>query len=207
MLTRLGIVDYGLGNVHSVQHALTEAGAEVSVVRTPDELEHAAALVLPGVGTFEAGMRGLDTSGLRQPLMAAAAAGKPLLGICLGMQLLAEAGLEDGHHTGLGLIPGVVTRLTPEPGGGRVPHIGWDELELTGDSPLWRRVRQPVTVYFVHSYALAWTDEEAVLARCASPSPFVAAVQRDNVVGVQFHPEKSQTVGLRILRNFLGMFG
>lgn len=188
-----------MGNLHSVRRALERAGARVQVRAHPTEAQLARAgfLVLPGVGSFTAGARGLQ--GLRGPLRAAMLDGKPALGICLGMQLLLERS-EEGPGRGLGLIPGEVRRLAHA----KLPQVGWNDVQAAGD-PLFEGLPEPFDAYFVNSFAPVPGERGAAIAHARYGRPFVAGVRRLNTWGVQFHPEKSSAAGLRILRNFLGL--
>jgi glutamine amidotransferase len=201
----LAVIDYGAGNLRSVLHALTHLGAEsIRLVRTAHELRGATKIILPGVGAFGAGMQQLDKQGLIQPIRDAVHTGTPYLGICLGMQFLFESSDEMGKHRGLGLLPGRVTRFDDVPGY-KVPHMGWNNLRPLRESPLLRALPDEGYAYFVHSYYCVPADERDVLAVVDYGIPFTAAVHRDNIYGVQFHPEKSQRTGLQILTNFLEM--
>lgn len=202
----LAVIDYGAGNLRSVLHALYHLNAthDVQLVRTPDQLQGADKIILPGVGAFGAGMQQLHKQALVEPLKAALASGTPYLGICLGMQFLFEGSDEMGEHVGLGVLGGTVTRF-PERPALKVPHMGWNELEPTRQSPLLKNLPSPSYAYFVHSYYCQPTDPTDVLITTSYGEPFTAAVQRGNIYGVQFHPEKSQRTGLQILTNFLEM--
>ena len=201
----VAIVDYGVGNLFSLRSSFAAIGRQAQVTGDAETLAKADRLVLPGVGAFGDAAAALRQSGLDKAVLAHAEAGKPLLGICLGMQLLLEKSFEYGEHKGLGLIPGAVRPIRDViPAGLKVPHIGWSALELTGAGRacgLFKNTREGERVYFVHSY---WADspEAFVLARAEYGAPLTAAVGRDNVLGVQFHPEKSGSVGLAILRAF-----
>ncbi len=199
----IAIIDYGAGNLRSVRNTLTYLGADVRTVRTPDDLKGAQKIVLPGVGAFGRGMQALDAAGFVAPLKQAAADGVPLIGICLGMQFLFEASDELGQHAGLGLLPGRVTRFPA--GGPKVPHIGWNQLHRRRDDPLLAGVGDGAYAYFVHSYYVDAGDPADVLATTDYGIDFPSVVRRENVFGIQPHPEKSQAVGQRILRNFLEM--
>lgn len=204
----IGIVDYGVSNLDSIARAVEVCGARAKVTSDPADLPACDALVLPGVGSFRRGMENLRARGLADALDALARdGGRPFLGICLGMQLMASRGTEGGETAGLGWIEGEVVRLEPETEGERVPHMGWNELEPTREDALLQDVPAGTDVYFVHSYHLAPADPAAVLARTPHCGGFVSAVARGNLWGVQFHPEKSQRVGFRILKNFLGIEG
>lgn len=199
------LIDYGFGNLRSVEKALEHTGAAVRLTADPGEVRRARKLILPGVGTFGAGMAALNERGLRAPLLEAAAAGVPLLGICLGMQLLFDRSEEMGEHAGLGLLPGSVVRFQGD--GLKVPHIGWNELEPQRAHPLLAGIPSGAHAYFVHSYFCQPGRPDDIVAIADYGRPFAAVAGRANVAGLQFHPEKSQQVGLRILRNFLDWEG
>ncbi len=205
MARRVTVVDHGLGNVDSVCRALEEAGAVVRLAASPAEVRDAARLVLPGVGAFRDGMRGLRARGLDDALRAACGAGVPLLGICLGMQLLAERGTEGGEEPGLGFVPGEVRRLVAHPGE-RVPHVGWNEVHpcAPARAGLLRDLPGGADVYFVHSYHLVPADPAHIVATTPYAGGFVSVVSpAPNIHGVQFHPEKSQHAGRLLLRTFV----
>ena len=200
----IAIVDYGVGNLRSVQKAFERVGATAVVSDEPSALDAAQGVVLPGVGAFGDGMANLRARGLVRPLLAQVGAGKPLLGICLGMQLLFEESEEMGCHTGLGLLPGRVVRF-PE-GDLKVPHIGWNQLRIRGGELL-AGIEDGAYAYFVHSYYARPEVEEQVLAATEYGLEFAAVVGRGVVFGAQFHPEKSQEVGLQLLSNFARLAG
>ena len=203
------MIDYGGSNLRSAQKALEAVGAQVQVTADPDVVRRAAKLVLPGVGAFGAGMAALRARGLDEATLEAVEAGAPLLGICLGMQFLFDESDEMGRHVGLGLIPGRVTRFPADLcAAGRplkVPHVGWNEIDHDGRHPLLAGVAPGAHAYFVHSYYCVPRDGVDVLARADYGHPFAAVVGRERVLGIQFHPEKSQRVGLRILSNLATM--
>ncbi len=199
----IGLVDYGLSNLRSVLKAFEHLGIETRLVTTPADLEGVERLVLPGVGAFASGMAGLAQAGLAPALGAAVAGGMPLLGICLGMQLLFEWGEEDGRHAGLGLLSGTVLRF--QASGLRVPHVGWNRLEPAADHPLLGTLPDPAYAYFVHSYYCRPESADLVLAHTDYGGPFASIVGAHPIYGLQFHPEKSQTVGLRLLANFAAL--
>jgi glutamine amidotransferase len=200
----IAVIDYGASNLRSVMHAMSHLEADAHVAESPEELEGARAIILPGVGAFGAGMEQLRARGFEGPIKQHVADGVPLLGICLGMQFLFEASEEMGEHAGLGLLGGRVVRF-PEGSGLKIPHMGWNQLHPVEDSLLLAGVNDGDYAYFVHSYYVAPGDESDVLARTDYGLPFTSVVGRGHVYGVQFHPEKSQSVGLRILRNFVSM--
>ena len=202
MSMKVGIIDYGMGNIGSVQTAFRGLGADCFISGRPEELARAAGLVLPGVGAFGAAMANLERQGLPAFLRGQVVeGGKPFLGICLGMQLLAEDSTEMGFHRGLGWIPGHVAELPHAPGL-RVPHVGWSPLRLPDAHRMFRRLDDHAHFYFDHSYHFVCAPE-FVAAWCDYGAPVAAAVRRGNVFATQFHPEKSQRSGLKLLRNFL----
>lgn len=203
MTSQVAIIDYGLCNLDSVARATQECGASPVVTSDPRTLGSADRLILPGVGSFADAMSELDRRGLSEAIREEVAAGAPLLGICLGMQLLASAGEEGGESPGLGIIEGRVTRLQPEIPDERVPHVGWNEVHAQNDSALFREIPKAADFYFVHSYHFVPANDADVLARTPYTGEFVSAVGRDHVYAVQFHPEKSQANGLRLLANFI----
>jgi glutamine amidotransferase len=200
---RVAICDYGVGNLRSVERALLHAGAEVVLTGDAQTMRECAGVVLPGVGAFGAAADALDHTGLGEVVVEIARSGTPLLGVCLGHQLLFEHSTENGGRRGLGLLPGSVVRLGPERG--KVPHMGWNQLAFTRESALRNGVDDGAYVYFVHSYAATpeTTDSDAVIATTDYGGPVVAVCAKDNVWSTQFHPEKSGTAGLRIYANFV----
>lgn len=210
----IGIIDYGMGNLRSVQKALERVGAQAAIVSRPSEAEQVAKLVLPGVGAFADGMTQLRQRGWDQAIVSHVRAGRLLLGICLGLQLLFDRSQEDAPSpdapvAGLGLLPGQVLRFDETRGGGerlKVPHMGWNTLAWQREDPLLAGLEPGCWVYFVHSYyAVVDSDAEQVMTATSDyGGPFTASVWRENIWATQFHPEKSQAVGLRILENFAG---
>ena len=198
----IGIVDYGAGNLASIENALGHLGHESSVCTDPVALQEFDRIILPGVGSFRVAMEILDAQGWSAHIRELVKAGKPLLGICLGMQLLFEMGEEHGICEGLGLITGRVTKLNPE-GGLKIPHVGWNNLATIVPHPLLSGIKQQVDFYFVHSFHCVPDEHSAVLATCNYGGEFIAVVAKGNVAGTQFHPEKSQPSGLRLLDNFI----
>lgn len=204
----IAIVDYGVGNLFSLSSSFHAIGADVVITSAPDTIRSADKIVLPGVGAFGNAAKLLRQSGLGQIVVDEARSGKPLLGICLGMQLLLERSFEYGEHNGLGLIPGDVVPMTPVvPEGYKVPHIGWNALHFPKGkpvSPLFRYIKEGDCVYFVHSY-YGSRCEESVIATAEYGPELTAAVACGNVYGTQFHPEKSGAAGLNILRAFCAL--
>jgi glutamine amidotransferase len=198
------IVDYGMANLRSVQKAFEKVGHAAEISGDANRVAEAAKVVLPGVGAFRDAIARLREAGLVAPLVEHVRAGKPFLGICLGLQMLFSKSYEDGEYTGLDLLPGDVVRFADTPGL-KVPHMGWNRLRLNRPSPLWRDLPPEPAVYFVHSYFPVPHDRGVIAAEADYPTPFCAAVWQDNVVATQFHPEKSQRVGLAMLRNFATM--
>ena len=200
---RIAICDYGVGNLRSVERALLHAGAEVVLTGDADEMRACAGVVLPGVGAFGAAVDALESTGLGEVVKDIAHSGTPLLGVCLGHQLLFEESDENGGRHGLGLLPGRVVRLGTERG--KIPHMGWNQLHLATPTPFFDGVDEGAYAYFVHSYAATGqtTDTDAVVATTDYGGPIVAACARDNVWSTQFHPEKSGTAGLRLYGNFV----
>lgn len=198
------VVDYGVGNLRNVTKALEFLGCEAKLISDPDEVVKAEKLVLPGVGAFGAGMENLRRLNLIEPIKDAVKRGTPLLGICLGLQLLFEESEEMGQHEGLKLVRGKVVRF-PEIDGIRVPHMGWNSIRIRKRKPLFAGVPDGSMVYFVHSYFPVPEDGSVVAATTEHGVEFVSAIAVDNIFGTQFHPEKSSQVGLQILRNFVNL--
>lgn len=203
------IIDYGSGNLRSAAKAMTRAAQDfaiptaINVTADPARIGAAGRIVIPGVGSFADCRRGLlGIPGMAAALEAARASGTPILGICVGMQLMAEQGFEHGVHQGLGWVRGSIRRITPR-AGLKVPQMGWNRLAISRSHPLFEGIAPGSFAYFVHSYALDGADRGQLLAETDYGGPVVAAVAAGNVAGTQFHPEKSQEVGLRLLANFL----
>lgn len=198
----VAIVDYGVGNLFSLECSLNAIGAEVTVTADPEILKQADQIILPGVGAFDDAAKKLRATGLDKVIKELAANGKPLMGICLGMQMLFEKSFEYGEHEGLGLIPGQVVPMEGViPADLKIPHIGWNALRFKKDCPIFSRIKDGDCVYFVHSYYAANCDEH-VTAIAEYGSELTAAVAKKNIFGCQFHPEKSGSVGLAILKAF-----
>lgn len=196
----IGILDIGMGNLRSVQNAVYQNGFDPVVVNAAANFDDISHLILPGVGNFSAAVPEIESRQLRQPILDFVASGRPLLGTCLGMQLLMGIGEEGGNHPGLDLIPGKVTRLKGE--GLRVPHVGWNILNVEQAHPIFQSIKSGRDFYFVHSYAAVCEQSSDLLATTEYGGAVTAVVGRANVVGVQFHPEKSQLNGLRLIENF-----
>ena len=199
----IAVIDYDMGNLHSACKGLENAGATPKITDNPQEIYQADAVVLPGVGAFDPAMEHLRSRKLEEPIKKVIASGKPFLGICLGLQILFD-GSEEGKEPGLGIIPGMVRRFQSEPGI-TIPHMGWNQLEFTQTNiPLWQNLSPNPYVYFVHSYYVSPTDTTVNAATVTHGSQTVtAAIAKDNIMAVQFHPEKSSTPGLQILSNFV----
>lgn len=200
----IAIIDYGMGNKHSVYNALKYIGADAIISSNGNEIRKAERLILPGVGAFGAAMENLQQLGLKEILdEEVLIKGKPFLGICLGMQLLARTGTEKGCFAGMGWIAGEVQRLEADETRFKLPHVGWNDIELIKDAALFKGLKKERAFYFVHSYAMQLGDENDLLARANYGVDFTAAVLRDNIFATQFHPEKSQKNGLIVLENFV----
>ena len=199
----IAIIDYGVGNLFSLKSSLKEIGAEAVVTSDEKVIAEADRIILPGVGAFEDAARKLRESGMAEVVKREAAAGKPMMGICLGMQLMFDVGYEYGVHEGLGLIRGSVRAIADViPEGYKIPHIGWNLLKFKKESPLFKYIKEDDYVYFVHSYYAAECDE-SVIAVTEYGAELTAAVANGNVYGCQFHPEKSGEVGMKILKAFM----
>jgi len=200
----LAIVDYSMGNLRSVQKAFELLGVAAKIIASPAEIRRADKLVLPGVGAFADAIAILESSGQADAIKDFIRAQRPLLGICLGLQLLMEKGYEDGEHAGLGIVPGDCVRFSVDqpPTNLKVPHMGWNSIQPQGNVPLFKGIESGTHYYFVHSYFVRPTDTRHVAASSDYGGEFTAAICRDNVMAVQFHPEKSQAAGRMILKNF-----
>lgn len=201
----IGIVDYGMGNMHSVCSAFEAIGREILLVTEPEQLREVGSIVLPGVGSFGDAMENLRARRLIGELETQVLANlKPYLGICLGLQLLATTGFEHGEHAGLGWVPGTVEKLPASADGQpfRIPHIGWNEVHATTGDTLYTGLGEAPAFYFVHSYVLKPHDPAAINGGCHYGVEFAASIAAGNIAAVQFHPEKSHRAGLRLLRNW-----
>ncbi len=196
------IIDYGMGNLRSVEKGFQKVGADVKICTTPEEIRHADHLVLPGVGAFRDAMAHLNDGNFVEPILEHVKSGRPFLGICLGLQLLFDVSYEDGEYKGLGIIPGEVVRFKDTPGL-KIPHMGWNQLnEVRPENPILKEIPADAWFYFVHSYHVVPTDAGVVASKTEHGENVVAMVWKDNVHAAQFHPEKSQDHGLHLLKNF-----
>jgi glutamine amidotransferase len=200
----IAIIDYQMGNLRSVQKAFERVGHAATITADPTVLAKAEKVVLPGVGAFEDAMAELRRRELIEPIKAAIDSGKPFLGICLGLQLLFDRGYEDGEHEGLGVLPGEVVRFDLA-ADYKVPHMGWNQLDIRRPAPILDGLESGTHVYFVHSYYVAPTDMNVTATLTDYGGDFCSMIWRDNIYATQFHPEKSQDDGLRILKNFAGL--
>jgi glutamine amidotransferase len=198
------IVDYGMANLRSVQKAFEKVGHAAEITSDPNRVAEADRLVLPGVGAFRDAIALLRDSGLAAPIIEHVRAGKPFLGICLGLELLFTTSYEDGEHRGLDLFPGDVVRFADVPGL-KVPHMGWNQLRIRQPAPVLGDVPDGSAVYFVHSYYVVPKDSSLIATETDYPTPFASSIWHENVFATQFHPEKSQKVGLAMLRRFAGI--
>ena len=203
----IGVIDYEIGNLRSVQRAIEHVGGQVELVRTPEELARAEKIILPGVAAFGDAMDQLTSQRLIDPLIRAISQGVPYLGFCLGLQLLFEVSCEGGEHKGLGILPGKVVRFEFDTSMSQltVPHMGWNRINWTGQLDMMDGLENGTYVYFAHSYHVVPSDESIVATTTDYGGDFVSAVRKDNIFATQFHPEKSQAVGLRILKNFVNL--
>ncbi len=212
-MSSVAVVDYGMGNLHSISKALQVAGPEhtVQIVSNPEQIFNADRVVFPGVGAIRDCMHALNSTGLSEVLLEVAKQ-KPFLGICLGMQALLQQSEENGHTDCLGFFPGQVVHFAPDIKSAegemlKIPHMGWNQVHQHNEHPLWRSIPQDSRFYFVHSY-FAKPDQSSVIAAHSDyPEPFVCALSRENIFAVQFHPEKSQAMGLQLLKNFMAWDG
>ena len=207
----IAIIDYGMGNLRSVQKGFERIGFAAEVTADPARLLEAEKIVLPGVGAFRDCIHNLQQGGFVEPILQVIAEGRPFLGICLGLQLLFTESEEFGLHKGLGVIPGRVVRFPEgmQEQGEKlpVPHMGWNQISLKAETPLFNGIADGSNVYFVHSYYVKPDDSTVVAATCNYGLEFCAAIRKDNVMATQFHPEKSQGIGLQMLKNFAEMKG
>ena len=205
----IAILDYGMANLRSVQKAFEQTappGHAAQIISRPEQIDACDKLVLPGVGAFQDAVATLRSAELAGPIVRHIEKGKPFLGICLGLQMLFDVGYEDGEHAGLGVFRGKCVRFDVDTTMGlKVPHMGWNQLDVKKPSPLFRDLAAGASVYFVHSYHVVPADESLIATTTDYGRPFVSSIWRDNVMATQFHPEKSQAVGLKILENFASL--
>ncbi len=205
----IAVIDYGMGNLASVQKALVHEGGDARLVPSPSELPGAEKIVLPGVAAFGESINQLRELGFVQPIVKAIKDGLPYLGICLGLQMLFDVSYEDGEHTGLGILPGKVVRFEFDPAEVSqdlvVPHMGWNRIHWERPCPLYAGIDNGSYAYFAHSYHVVPVEENITATITEYGYPFTSSIWRGNVFGTQFHPEKSQDVGLKILRNFVNL--
>ncbi len=197
----IAIIDYGMGNLRSVQKAFERVGHQAVVTDDPGIVRQASKVVLPGVGAFEDARAELHRRNLVKPVLEAIESGRPFLGICLGLQLLFEVSYENGRHEGLGVFPGEVVRFQL-PAEYAVPHMGWNQIRIERQAPILEGIADGTYFYFVHSYYVVPADAGIIATKTDYPQPFCSMIWRDNVFATQFHPEKSQAEGLRMLKNF-----
>jgi glutamine amidotransferase len=202
----ISILDYGMANLRSVQKGFEQVAARAQIITEPEQIDRADKFVLPGVGAFQDAVATLRQRGHDQAIKRHIEKGKPFLGVCLGLQMLFDVGYEDGEHRGLGVLKGRCVRFdVDETMGLKVPHMGWNQLEVRSRSPLVKDLPEGCSVYFVHGYYVEPEDESVIATTTDYGRPFVSSVWRDNIMATQFHPEKSQKVGLQILSNFAGL--
>ena len=203
---KVSIIDYGMGNLRSVANAFASFDCDINITQNPKDLYQASHIVLPGVGAFGDGIKNLQSGGWIEVLEAEVISkGKPFLGICLGMQLLATIGTEYGLHQGLNWIPGTVNRLQVNDNSIRVPHIGWNDVNFVKKDSLYKDLVDSQVFYFVHSYIFDVEDQSVISGLTNYGSNFIASLEKDNIYATQFHPEKSQNVGIEVLKNFVNL--
>ena len=197
----IAIIDYKMGNIKSVENSFKKAGARIEVTSDPEKIKNASAVVLPGVGAYRDAFHNLEEMGLIEPINEIIRK-KPFLGICIGMQLLFEYSTEGGKNKGLGIFKGFVGRIPP---GVKIPHIGWNQIEIKKESKLLKNIRQGENFYFVHSYHVIPEDKSIISTITDYGTSIVASIEQDNIFGFQFHPEKSSTCGQQLIRNFIDL--
>lgn len=199
----IAIIDYKMGNIKSVENSFKKAGARIEVTSDPEKIKNASAVILPGVGAYRDAFKNLKEMDLIKPIYESIE-NKPFLGICIGMQLLFEYSLEGGKNKGLGVFKGFVGRIPP---GVKIPHIGWNQIEIKKKSKLFKDIKQGENFYFVHSYHVIPEDKSIISSITDHGTSIVASIEQDNVFGFQFHPEKSSTCGQQLIRNFIDLVG
>lgn len=203
-MAKIGVINYGMGNLRSVINAMEEIEADAELFTEADRVAEFDKIIIPGVGAFQEAMENLGRMGMREPLDHHVASGKPVLGICLGMQLICRESREDGIHQGLGWIDAEVHHFPPAEGL-KVPHMGWNAIDINYQNPVVSNVESGADVYFVHSYYVDCVNKQDELGSTEHGIRFASVIARDNVFGMQFHPEKSQHVGMQLLRNFAAL--
>lgn len=205
-MTKVAIVNCGVSNLTSVKNAIDALKIDAEIVDIPAQMDRFSHIIIPGVGSYKQGMDHIRNKGFFDLIPKEAAKGKPILGICLGMQLLSTNGEEFGPIQGLNMIPGRVRKIdlsnAPDH---RLPHVGWNDVSYAQNSPLWEGIEEGASFYFTHSYVYADIDKQHVIGQCEYGENLIIAIQQDNVFGVQFHPEKSQQSGLQLLKNFAAL--
>ncbi len=209
-LKKIGIVDYGVGNLYSVEKAVKKFTDDVFIVEDADKIKTLDGLILPGTGSFQAGMDGLKVRNLTKEVISFAKSGKPVLGICLGAQILLTKGYEFGEFNGLGLISGKVTKFSDLKSGTKIPHIGWNRISfpkgISIDNTIFKSVKPESYAYFVHSYVIQPDNKTSILAETVyGGHKFCSVIRKGNIYGCQFHPEKSGEIGLGIIKNFVSL--
>ncbi len=199
----IAIIDYKMGNIKSVENSFKKAGARIEVTSDPEKIKNASAVILPGVGAYRDAFKNLKEMDLIKPIYESIK-NRPFLGICMGMQLLFEYSLEGGKNKGLGVFKGFVGRIPP---GVKIPHIGWNQIEIKKKSKLFKDIKQGENFYFVHSYHVIPEDKSIISSITDHGTSIVASIEQDNVFGFQFHPEKSSTCGQQLIRNFIDLAG
>lgn len=203
-MIKICIIDYGLGNIASMFHAVKSLDKEVVISKNKEEIKNSSHLILPGVGSFKSGMKGLEKNDLIEILSdEVLIKKKPILGVCLGMQLFLTEGSEDGVHKGLNWIEGNVTKINNKSNKLKIPHMGWNEVNYTKKNKLFSGVTNRSSFYFVHSYHVVPNDQTIISGSCFYGEDLVASIEKDNIFATQFHPEKSHNVGSLLLKNFL----
>ena len=204
-MSAVAIIDYGMGNLRSVQKAVEKVGSTATITSDPQQIAAAGRLILPGVGAFRDAIKAIQQHGLVEPIKEAVASERPFLGICLGLQLLFDLSYEDGEYAGLEIVPGKVRKFDIDPEL-KIPHMGWNQLTgVSSDNPLMQNISPEAWFYFVHSYYVDPADDSWTAARTDYGSSFVSMVGRKNLFATQFHPEKSQSAGLQLLKNFISI--
>ena len=197
----IAIIDYKMGNIKSVENSFKKAGARIEVTSDPEKIKNASAVILPGVGAYRDAFKNLEEMDLIKPIYESIK-NKPFLGICMGMQLLFEYSLEGGKNKGLGVFKGFIGRIPP---GVKIPHIGWNQIEIKKKSKLLKDIKQGENFYFVHSYHVIPEDKSIISSITDHGTSIVASIEQDNIFGFQFHPEKSSTCGQQLIRNFIDL--